>query len=67
MPQKNSLQNLFASATIVFATVTAIVLLLTIWWLGKVAPELAGRLVGTSITLAALSFVLFLVATFAKK
>ncbi|MFH1375662.1 MAG: hypothetical protein ABIH35_03270 [Patescibacteria group bacterium] len=62
--KKLSLKKIFGITTMVFTVVTAVVLLLLIWEAVIAEPELRGKIAATSITLAALSFVLFLVASF---
>lgn len=62
------LKDCFAKATITFTALTAIFLLSLIWEVfGRTQSDVLPRLVATAITLAAFSFVLFLVASFSKK
>ena len=65
--QITQLKNLFAKATIVFTITTALLLLSLIWEVFGWGNDLIEKMVATSITLAAFSFVSFLVANFAKK
>lgn len=62
--KKLSLKKIFGIATVVFTVVTALVLLLIIWGALPEPSELQGKVAATSVTLAAFSFVMFLVMSF---
>jgi len=65
--KNTQLKTIFGWATVVCTIITAIVLLTAIWWFSPDDSELAGRMIATSITFSAFSFVLFIVASFWKK
>ena len=65
--KKCSGQKIFAVATTFFTITTAIILLVAIWGIDIDSSEVVGKTVATSITLAAFSFVFFIVASFSKK
>jgi len=65
--KNSSAQKFWATATIVFTITTAIILLVAIWVITPDSSEIVGKTIATSITLAAFSFVLFLVASFSRK
>ncbi|MCF7846296.1 MAG: hypothetical protein K9L85_03580 [Candidatus Peribacteraceae bacterium] len=64
---KTPTQKFWASATVIFTITTALTLLTAVWFFDPDGSRIIARLIMTSITLAALSFVFFLVATFSKK
>jgi hypothetical protein len=60
-------KTFLAKTTIFFTITTAFLLLTMIWGLVGIDPELQGKIIATSVTLAALSFVSFLVVSFWKE
>ncbi|MCF7836916.1 MAG: hypothetical protein K9L85_03875 [Candidatus Peribacteraceae bacterium] len=60
-------KTFLAKATIAFTVLTAILLLVAIWGIEIGDSKIIGQIIATSITLAALSFVSFLVVSFWQK
>ncbi len=61
------LKRIFGVLTVFFTVSTAVLLLLAIWEVLSPEEMIFPQLIGTSITFAAFSFVLFIVTSFWKK